>query len=171
MEYYKIGKFVAAFGLKGELILKHTLGKKTLLEGLRAIFIEEKKDAFIPWFIESAKPKSNDEIYLKLEGINEREEAVRLTKKEVWIPEAEFKIFASASSPLNFLGYTIINDGNSLGKILEVIEQPQQLICRIEINGMEVLIPVNEETLKKIDRKKQQVIVSLPDGLLDIYLE
>jgi 16S rRNA processing protein RimM len=35
----------------------------------------------------------------------------------------------------------------------------------------EVLIPLNEKTLKKIDRKKKQVYVTLPEGLLEIYLE
>ena len=41
MEYFKIGKLVAAFGIKGEMILKHSLGKKSALKGLKAIFIEE----------------------------------------------------------------------------------------------------------------------------------
>jgi ribosomal 30S subunit maturation factor RimM len=29
-EYFKIGKIVASFGLKGEVILKHNLGKKSI---------------------------------------------------------------------------------------------------------------------------------------------
>jgi 16S rRNA processing protein RimM len=69
------------------------------------------------------------------------------------------------------LGYTIIQEKKSLGDILEVIEQPHQMLCRIEINEKEVLIPLNEDTLKKIDHKKKQVIVQLPEGLLEIYLE
>ncbi|HEV8504674.1 MAG TPA: hypothetical protein VGQ53_04710 [Chitinophagaceae bacterium] len=55
MEYFKIGKFVAAHGVKGELLLKHELGKKTSLKGLQTIFIEEKKESFIPWFVEKTK--------------------------------------------------------------------------------------------------------------------
>jgi len=47
-EYFKIGKLVAVHGLKGDLLLKHTLGKKTSLKGLQAIFIEEKKNLFFP---------------------------------------------------------------------------------------------------------------------------
>jgi 16S rRNA processing protein RimM len=53
---------------------------------------------------------------------------------------------------------------------LEVIEQPHQMLCRIEINGKEVLIPLNESTIEKIDGKKKQVKVKLPEGLLEIYL-
>jgi 16S rRNA processing protein RimM len=57
-----------------------------------------------------------------------------------------------------------------LQKILEIIEQTHQLLCRIEIEGKEVLIPLHEETIKKIDRAARQVIVELPEGLLEIYL-
>jgi 16S rRNA processing protein RimM len=169
-EYYKIGKLVAVFGLKGELVLKHTLGKKTSLKGLQAIFIEEKKQSFIPWFIETAKIKTEEEVYLKLEGVDTREAAMKLTQKEIWIPEPDFKKLAAKSAPASILGYTIINDNEPLSKVLEVIEQPHQLLCRIEINQKEVLIPLNEQTIQKIDHKKKQVSVSLPDGLLEIYL-
>jgi 16S rRNA processing protein RimM len=169
-EYFKIGKFVSTFGLKGELVLKHNLGKKTSLKGLKAIFIEERKESFIPWFIESSKIKNEEEVYLKLEGVNIREQAIKLTQKEVWLPEEEFKKFSAKSSPINLLGYNIIEGEKILGKILEVIEQPHQILCRIEFNKKEALIPLHEETIQKIDRKNQQVIVSLPPGLLEIYL-
>lgn len=169
-EYFKIGKLVDVHGLKGELILKHELGKKTSLKGLQAIFIEEKKKSFIPWFIETTKIKSENEIYLKLEGINTRESAFKLSKKEIWLPETDFKKFAARIAPVSLLGYSVINNNETLGVILELIEQPHQLLCRLEITGKEVLIPLHEESLKKINHKKKEVLVELPAGLLDIYL-
>jgi 16S rRNA processing protein RimM len=170
MEYFKIGKLVAVHGLKGELLLKHTLGKKTSLKGLQAIFVEEKKESFLPWFIESARIKNEEEIYLKLDQVDSRETAIKLTQKEVWIPEADFKKFAAKTAPASLLGYTIFNDKESLGTILEVIEQPHQLLCRLLMHDKEVLIPLHEDFLKKVDHKKKQVIMQLPDGLLEIYL-
>ncbi|MGQ0739313.1 MAG: ribosome maturation factor RimM [Bacteroidota bacterium] len=170
-EYFSIGKFVAVHGLKGELLLKHELGKKTSLKGLQAIFIEEKKDLFIPWFIESAKIKSEDEVYIKLEGASTREAAMKLSQKKVWLSEADFKNFAAKTSRANLLGYTIIDKKEQLGEILELIEQPHQLLCRLEIKGKEVLIPLHEGSLQKINHKKKEVIVVLPAGLLDIYLQ
>jgi 16S rRNA processing protein RimM len=155
IEYFKIGKLVAVHGLKGELLLKHTLGRKTTLKGLQTIFIEEKKNSFLPWFIESVKIKSDEEILLKLEGINIREAAMKLVQKEIWIPGPDFKKLAAKTSPGNLLGYIIINEKESLGEILEVIEQPHQLLCRLEINNKEVLIPLNEDSLQKIDHKKK----------------
>ncbi|MBK7561966.1 MAG: 16S rRNA processing protein RimM [Chitinophagaceae bacterium] len=169
-EYFKIGKFVAVHGLKGELLLKHELGKKTSLKGLQAVFIEEKKNSFLPWFIESTKIKSETEIYLKLENINSREAAIKLTAKQVWALEKDFKKFAAKTAPASLLGYIIISNNESLGEILELIEQPNQLLCRLEIKGKEVLIPLHEETLQQVNHKKKEVLVELPDGLLEIYL-
>lgn len=169
-EYFKIGKLVAVHGLKGELLLKHTLGKKTSLKGLQALFVEEKKNSFLPWFIEATAIKGAEEVYVKLEGLDTRESAMRLAQKEVWIPEAEFKRLAAKTAPAGLLGYTIINGEEPLGEILELIEQPHQLLCRLEIKGKEALIPLHEGTLKKVSHKKREVTVSLPEGLLEIYL-
>jgi 16S rRNA processing protein RimM len=170
VEYFKAGKIVAVHGLKGELIFKHTLGKRSTLKGLQTIFTEERKDSFLPWFIESARAKSNEEVFLKLENVDTREAAMKLSQKEVWFAEPDFKSLAARTAPASILGYTIVNDGEPLGEILEIIEQPHQLVCRLQFKGKEVLIPLHGETLKKTDHRKKLVQVSLPEGLLDIYL-
>lgn len=169
MQYFKAGKLVAVHGVKGELILKHELGKKSSLKDVKAIFIEDRKDSFFPWFVESAKIKSDVETLVKLEGIDTREKAAKLTQKEIWLTEEDFKKLAAKSAPASLLGYTIINHKEKLSEILEVIEQPHQLLCRIELHKKEVLIPINENFLKKIDHKKKEVIMELPEGLIDIY--
>lgn len=170
-EYFKIGKFISAFGLKGEMILKHNLGKKTALKGLQAVFIEERKTSFIPYFIESVRIKSEEDVYIKLQDVNSREAAIKLAQKEAWLTEEDFKKFSAKSSPINLLGFDIVEDKKVLGKIQEIIEQPHQLLCRIDIEGKEVLIPLHEETIRKIDKKLKQVVVELPEGLLDVYLQ
>jgi 16S rRNA processing protein RimM len=169
-EYFKIGKLAASFGLKGELVLEHNLGKKTSLRGLEAIFLEDKKDSFIPYFISSAKIKSHNEVFLQLEGIDNKEVARKLTPKEVWITEKDFETFAAKSSAISLLGFMVINEGEELGKVIEVIEQPHQVLCSILYKGKEALIPIHEESVEKIDKKNKKIFVVLPDGLLEIYV-
>lgn len=169
-EYFKIGKIVAVHGLKGELLLKHTLGKKTSLKGLKAVFIEEKTNSFFPWFIESTRIKSDEEVFLKLENVDTREAAIKLSRRELWLAAPDLKKFAAPTAPVSLLGYTIVQGKKKLGEILEIIEQPHQLLCRTMIDGKEALIPLNEEFLRKIDHRKKEVLVELPEGLLEIYL-
>lgn len=167
--YHSIGKLVATFGIKGEVVLHHQLGKKTSLKGLETIFIEQKKDEMLPYFIESTRIKSDEELFLKIEGIDTKEAAHKLMQKQLWLTQEDFDKYAAKSAPIALLGFHIINEGTDLGEILEVIEQPHQVLCRIDLNGKEALIPVHEAFLQKIDKKKKQVHVELPEGLLDIY--
>src|SRR5690349_4400936 len=61
--YHSIGKIAATFGVKGEVVLHHQLGKKTSLKGLETIFIEEKKDEMLPYFLESTRIKNDEELF------------------------------------------------------------------------------------------------------------
>ncbi len=168
-QYFKIGKLAASTGLKGELILQHSLGKRTSLKGLDAIFLEDKKDSFLPYFIQATQIKSETETIVKLEGIDLMEVARKLTPKEVWLAEEDFNKYAARAAPIALLGYDIIDGENNLGEIIEVIEQPHQVLCTIIYKGNEALIPVHEKSLLKIDKKSRKVFVVIPDGLLDIY--
>lgn len=167
--YFKIGKLAATFGVHGQLILEHSLGKKTSLKGLESIFIEETKDSFLPYFITSTKIKNEKEIYITLEGLQSKEAAHFLIKKEVWLTETDFKKFAAGAAPISLLGFMVINNEEEIGEVLEVIEQPHQVLCTIMIEGKEALIPIHEESLEKIDKKNRKLYVNLPDGLLEIY--
>lgn len=167
-EYFKIGKLAATYGTDGQFILEHSLGKKTSLKGLESIFIEEKKDSFLPYFISSTKIKNEKETYIKLDGIDSKEAGRFLVKKEVWLNENDFKKFAASAAPISFLGFTILNDKKAIGQVIEVIEQPHQILCVIMIDGKEVLIPIHENSLEKIDKKNRKLYLNLPEGLLDL---
>lgn len=168
-QYRNIGRIAAVFGLQGEVVLQHRLGKKTSLKGLKAIFLEERRDELLPWFIGSTRVKSETEIFVKLEGLDTKEAARRVVQKEVWMREEDFVQFAGRSAPISMVGFRLFDGAVDLGEILEVIEQPHQVLCRIDLNGKEALIPLHEETLRKVDVKRREVHVELPEGLLDVY--
>lgn len=170
-EYFKIGKFAASFGVKGELVLQHALGKKTALKGLQALFVEDRKDSFLPYFVESVVIRSDEENVIKLEGIDALEQAKKLARKEVWMNAADFKKFSKATTPVSLLGFMLYDNKTAIGEIIEVIEMPHQLLCKVMYKDVEALIPLHEDSLKKIDRRNRKVIAELPDGLLDIYFD
>ncbi|MEO6219573.1 MAG: ribosome maturation factor RimM [Ginsengibacter sp.] len=167
--YFKIGRLAGTFGVNGQLVLEHSLGKKTSLKGLESIFIERSKNSFLPYFIESAKIKNDKEVYLKLESISSKESAHLLIKNEVWLAEDDFKKLAAVTAPISLLGYMVINEKVEIGEVVEVIEQPHQVLCKIFIDNKEALLPVHEKTLEKIDKKNRRLFLNLPEGLLDIY--
>lgn len=167
--YFKIGRLAGTFGINGQLVLEHNLGKKTSLKGLENIFIERNENSFLPYFIESAKIKNDREVYLKLEGISSKEAAHHLIKNEVWLAENDFKKLAAVAAPISLLGYMVLNEKEEIGEVIEVIEQPHQVLCKIILDNKEALLPVHGETLEKIDKKNRRLFLNLPQGLLDIY--
>jgi len=98
-----------------------------------------------------------------------KEDAKKLIKKEVWLIENDFKKFSASAAPISLLGFMVVNKNEELGEVCEVIEQPHQLLCKIILDGKEVLIPVHEDSLEKIDKKNRKLFLNLPDGLIDIY--
>ena len=168
-QYFKIGKFAASHGLTGQLVLVHSLGKKTTLDQVEAIFIQESKDSFMPYFIKETSVKNQSEVFVKLEGIDNKEIARKLTPKEVWLAEEDFHRLAAKSSPISMLGYDLIDGETNLGEIIEVIEQPHQILCAIMYKGNEALIPVHGDNLVKMDQENKKVYVEVPEGLLDVY--
>ena len=169
--YRNIGKIVSVFGLKGELIVQHHLGNKIAVTKIKVIFLEQKKEELLPYFVEAARKKGNDDLYLKLEGIDSKEAASKFIRREIWMKEEEVEKHTRKNNPIGWVGYRVVDQGKDLGPILEVIEQPHQVLCRLEIDGKEVLIPINEQTLEKIDHKTRTLLLNLPDGLLEVYLD
>jgi len=169
MDYIHIGKIVATFGVKGEVLLVHGLEKKSDFKAVEVLFVEETKNSYLPYFIQAAKAKDAAETYIKLEGIDTKEAAHRFVQKQVWLQQQDFEKVAGKRSMIGLLGFAIVNEGSSIGTVEEVIEQPHQVLLRTTCNNKEAYIPLHEETLLKIDRKNKKVLVMLPDGLLDIY--
>jgi 16S rRNA processing protein RimM len=169
--YFQIGKIVAVFGLAGELVLTHQMGSSEHpLRDVGALFVEEKKDSFIPYFISGLREKGAQELVVRLEGITDRESARKLLTKKVYLEEKEFRQQVSPDSPLGYLGFQVQdNRSGLLGKVAEIVEMPTQWLVKIYEEGHELLIPLNEETLQEVDHERAVLYVDLPEGLLDIY--
>ena len=166
--YISIGRLVATHGVRGTMVLKHHLGRKTALSGLTVFFIEELPGSFLPYFPVDLKAKSDTEILVDIEGVITREKGQTLMQKQVWITEEDFSKFADSSAPISLLGFTILDKAETLGEVLEVIEQPHQVLCRINYKGNDgILIPVNEGSLVRRDKKNRKLFLDLPDGLIE----
>jgi 16S rRNA processing protein RimM len=68
-------------------------------------------------------------------------------------------------------GY-LVSDKKSgeLGPVREILEMPGQRILAVEHREKEVLIPFKRPILVKTDHTAKTILVNLPEGLLDIYL-
>ncbi len=170
MDFIQIGKVATTHGINGSILIVHGLGKKTSLKGIKALFIEETKNSRIPWFIESSTARNNEETIVHLEGLKSKEAAHRLIRNNIWLKKEDFDKIVGKDAPISLIGYTLYDNKKALSEIEEIIEQPGQILVKLTVSEKEVLVPLHEEIIDRIDHNKKAVYVQLPEGLLDIYL-
>ncbi|MFZ9404066.1 MAG: ribosome maturation factor RimM, partial [Sediminibacterium sp.] len=154
-----IGKIVAPHGIAGQVIIEHALGKSISFKGVEVLFVEQTKNSFIPYFIQSASAKTDTLTHVHFEGMKNREATAIVVSKKVWVPQEAFQKLVEKNAPLALLGFMVQEAGKNLGLIKEVIEQPHQLLVTIDYNGQEAYIPLHEETLKGVNHAKKLVTV------------
>jgi 16S rRNA processing protein RimM len=57
-----------------------------------------------------------------------------------------------------------------IGKAMGVIDHPSNPLLQVEMDGVEILIPLNLELNKNVNRQEKRLTLTTPEGLLDVYL-
>lgn len=167
MNYIKIGSLGKTHGLKGEL--KFRIDEEYIddFNEVDVLFVKI-KGHYAPYFIESIRSSS----IIKFEDTNTKETANVLQHQSIFLKEEDVTIIADIPEELlyqHLKGFKMIDDLlGDLGEIQTVEAYPQQEMAIINYNNNEVLIPLNEFIISKIDIDNQTVLVNLPEGLLEI---
>jgi 16S rRNA processing protein RimM len=168
---FRIGTILKTKGLKGEVQLYVDFDNLGDIE-FEALYIDM-AGKLVPYFVESVKYHPHNSAYLFLEDVDTIEKASKLVKKDVYLPnKLKPKKKKGDFTLMDLKGFTAvdINEGE-LGEISSIQELPQQFIATVNYKSCEVLFPLNEDIIKSIDVVKGIVLIDLPDGLLDIYLD
>ena len=157
-----VGKAIKPTGVHGELQVeimsdvpdRFTVGKAVLLEGsLRRI--------------QRTSAVHKGRINLKLEGINDRDEAEGFRDKLLTIPKDSVPDLPEGT----FYHYQIIDmevltpEGDRIGCIVDVLPVGDNDVYVVRGDGGEVLVPGLEDVVLEVDTKNNRMIVALPDGL------
>lgn len=139
---------------------------------LDAVFVQLKNN-LIPFFIESSQLHKSDLLRVKFEDVNTEEDADSLLKSELYLPlEALPKLEGNKFYFHEVIGFKVkdVNFGE-VGIITAINDSTAQALFEIDREGVEILIPMNDEFIKELDRDKKTIIVETPEGLINLYLE
>lgn len=168
---FYLGKIVSKYSFKGELLIKLDTDQPELYEDLDAMFIEV-RNTLLPFFIERSQLHKSDLLRVQFEDVTNEADADSLIKSDVYLP-LEFlpKLEGNKFYFHEVIGFTMedINYGK-VGTIVSINDSTAQALFEVENNGKEILIPMNDEFIEKVDRKNKTVFVKTPEGLIDLYL-
>ncbi len=168
---FRLGTVTKTRGLKGELQVFIDFDEPEKLK-FKSLFLEI-GGKLVPYFITLFKLPMKNVAYLQLEDIDTIEKAALLVKKDVFLPnKIKPKKKKSEFGLKDLLHFIAVDEHEGeLGEIIEIQEYPQQFIATVPYKNCEILFPLNETIIKNIDVVKGVVLVDLPEGLLDVYLE
>lgn len=165
----RIGKIVATHGVNGALILKHVVGNSIWMHKDNILFIELRKDSYVPYFVKEARATGDEEYIVNVEDTDTVEAAKKLVGKQVYVKEDILQGKAD-SSPLLWIGFSMVDKKlGALGVIEDVMQTGAQWLAKIQVNNKEVLVPLVDELVLDVNIKNRFVRVELPDGLIELY--
>ncbi len=170
-DYFELGFITRVHGTQGEIVAQLDTDRPQQYKKLQSVFLLQ-KGQLIPFFIEKINILSNNAI-VKFEDVNTHPKAFDLKGCKLFLPADKLTDRGEGHFYYHeIVGYELIDEEKgSLGPITEVYNLEHSDLLAIEYQGSEVLIPIVDEFLKKIDKKKKQILMVLPEGLLEVYAE
>lgn len=166
------GRLGKAHGLAGELKIFPEAGFEEDLLHMKFLVLEISNQK-IPVFIESVRGKGF--FIVKLEGYDKREDLATIEKKDFYFRKDLLLGEEEDYEPYEELVYAYLTGfevrderGELVGKILSVEEYPHQEMAVLDVGGHEVLMPVTENYILRVDEKSKVLVVDLPEGLLEL---
>ncbi|MFO7825990.1 MAG: ribosome maturation factor RimM [Cyclobacterium sp.] len=169
---FQLGHIAKVHGLQGELLLVLDVDFPEDYEDLNHVFVE-KSDRLVPFILEHMVPQPNNRFLAKFEEFDHVDQVKPMVGAALFLPLSSLPELKEDQYYFHELvGFTVIDENmGELGKVKVIYDLDTQDLIGMEYREKEVLIPIQEGILQKVDKAEKKVFCRLPEGLLDIYLE
>jgi len=169
---FHLGKIAKLHGFKGEVSLLLDVTNPEDYSSLDAVFIDINNN-LTPFFIASIQLRNKGFATVKFDGVNDENAAKAIVRKDVYLPaEILPELKGNRFYDHEVEGFTVIDEmKGDIGVLEQVIDLKVNPLLQIMKDDKEILVPLLEGLVKKVDRTKKELYISAPEGLIDLYLE
>ena len=164
-DVYKIGRLGKAHGVKGEVSFQFD---DEIFDTTDADYLILEIDGIlVPFFMEEYRFRNDSLALVKFCDVDTQQRASELTGCDVYFPRTWAEESEGQLSLSSLVGFDIVETSNSkvVGKIAAIDDTTQNILFELE-DGR--LIPASDELITNIDTNRQQIIMQIPTGLLEI---
>ena len=168
---FYLGKIAKKFSFKGEVLIYLDTDEPELYENMESVFVEFNKN-LVPFFIENSSLHKNDFLRVQFEDVDSEEEADSILNCDVYLPLSMLpKLSGNKFYFHEVIGFEIEDKRLGIfGKIVSINDSSAQPLFEVINGNVEMLIPMIDQFLVKIDRENKKVVMDLPEGLVEMYL-
>ena len=168
---FYLGKIAKKFSFKGEVLAYLDTDEPQLYKNLESVFVECNKN-LVPFFIESSSIHKNDFLRIRFEDMTTEEDADAIMGNAIYLPLNMLpKLAGNKFYYHEVIGFEIEDQRLGVFGIIQSInDTTAQPLFEVLNGAIEILVPMIDHFLIKIDRTNKKVIMNLPEGLVEMYL-
>ncbi len=163
-----LGRITKASGFTGSVTVKLDKTYTEYNNITEPVFLEIEGKP-VPFFISESEYSGGDTMKLRFEGYETQERTAIFTGARVYL-SGHAPAEETDDDFQSFAGYHLVDqDNNLVGDIDEVIQNPGQLLLKvISPDKREILVPLHENLIISIKKRRKLIIMDIPEGLTEI---
>lgn len=167
---FLLGYISRISGVKGEVVVELDVDEPARYRAMDALFVEM-NGLLTPFFVKHSR-LNKEQLTLALEGVDEPGQAKMLVRCSVYLPLAALPELGEKHFYFHEIkGYEVIDERfGVVGTAEEVLDRLMQPVLRVLNGRQEILIPLPEGAIKKVNREEKKLYVTSPEGLIELYL-
>lgn len=169
--FFYLGRILRTHGHQGEVLVHLDVDDPERYRKLESVFLDPGGER-IPFFIESVSLRPNKRGVIRFQDYDDPDDAAALVGLRMYLPADRLPQLRGNKFYFHEVtGFTVEDKTHGpIGTVAEVLDLPGQPLLRVQHGEREILIPVVDEIVRKIDRKNRVIRVETPPGLIGIYL-
>lgn len=165
----RVGVITSTHGVRGEVKVFPTTDDMNRFKKLKKVLLDTGKEK-MPLEIEHVKFFKNM-VILKFKGLDNMNDVEMWRQKDLLITRDQaVELKPDENFIVDLIGLTVVTDeGNILGTLTDVMQTgANDVYCVKTEEGKEVLLPAIKDCILKVDLDRQEMLVHVLDGLLDL---
>jgi 16S rRNA processing protein RimM len=170
-DFYYLGKISKPFGSKGQVVAFLDVDNPLNYKKLESVYLDLDGE-WVPFLLQSVEIQSGRKALFHFEDVDNSQDAAAYTGREMYLPLDSLPPLRGKKFYYHEVkGFAVIDvlHGN-IGTLVKVMDLPRQSLLQIGSGDKEILVPLVDEVIVKVDRKKKELHIRAPEGLIDIYL-
>ncbi len=170
---FYLGKVVRKHSYKGEVVLKLDTDEPELYADLEMVFLDI-NNKLLPFFMKETLLQKGNQLRVRFEDIDNEADATKILKKDAYLPLTMLpKLEGNKFYYHEIINFDLMDKRFGLvGKIKSINDSTAQVLFIVKNDkGKEILIPLIDDFLLKVDRNNKTIYVDTPEGLIEMYLE
>lgn len=168
---FYLGKVVSKYSFKGEVLVKLDTDEPEIYENMESVFVQLGQN-LVPFFIDRCRLHKSALLRIDFEEVKDEAAANKILGAGLYLPLTMLpKLTGNKFYYHEIIGFTLMDElHGDIGIIEAINDAASQVLFEAKKGTKELLIPLSDEIITKVDRENKTIYVKTPEGLVDLYL-